>query len=45
MASDFPEQIALEPPLKWTEQTVDPDSSGDQEDDLDKGHAVRKSVL
>jgi hypothetical protein len=45
MASDFPDQIAFQPPLKWTEQKVDPDSSGDKEDDLGKGHAMRISVL
>jgi hypothetical protein len=41
VSEEFPDQIDFKPALKRPEQEVDPDSSGDEEDDLGKRHAVR----
>jgi hypothetical protein len=37
-SAEFSNQIDFKPALKRPEQKVDPDSSGDEEDDLGKRH-------
>jgi hypothetical protein len=41
MACELPDQQELEPPLKRTEQKVDPGSAGDEEQHLGERHGVR----
>jgi hypothetical protein len=36
---EFPDEIAFKPPLKRTEQKVDPHACRDEQDDFGKGHA------
>jgi hypothetical protein len=38
MGREFPAERFFKPPLKWTEQKIDPDDCADDEDDFGERH-------